>query len=59
MKKKREQAKEKMGEQKQKMDEKMNAILTPNKRLNGKQIRANERENAAQTYQKQGDAGME
>jgi hypothetical protein len=33
---------------KQKM-EKMNAILTPNKRLNGKQIRANERENAAQT----------
>jgi hypothetical protein len=41
------------------MDEKMNAILTPNKRLNGKQIRANERENAAQTYQKQGDAGMD
>jgi hypothetical protein len=29
-----------MGEQKQKMDEKMNAILTPNKRLNGKQIRS-------------------
>jgi hypothetical protein len=33
------------------MDEKMNAILTP-KQAGGKQIRANERENAAQTYQK-------
>jgi hypothetical protein len=41
----------KMGEQKQKMDEKMNAILTPNKRLNGSKSGANERENAAQTYQ--------
>jgi hypothetical protein len=36
----------------------MNAILTQTKRLNGKQIRTNERENAAQTYQKQGDAGI-